>query len=159
MKKVITLFCCFAVCLFLLPGCISFISDVKHPDKQSQPENLLVKIDVEKNGATLDTLSAIVSKDKLAVSDSFQEKLENDIAAKTFFQFNGDNIRKTSADSYSIDYKISFKVPAAVDAGKNSKSFQYTDIGSASSITIKSGQPMYILETPAYKVKLTITKK
>jgi hypothetical protein len=160
MRRMITLVCCFAVCFFLMAGCNTICGSPTQSNKQSQADNinLLVKIDIEKNGAPLDSLSSIVSKDRISISHACQEKQESD-DCRIMLSFVGSNIKKSSEDSCSMDYSISMQLPLVVSRGKDMKSVQHTAVGSNSSINIKLGQPAYIYESSAYKVKLTITQK
>ncbi len=157
MKRIITLVCCFAVCLFLMAGCICIATGSRQPDRQTPTGNinLLVKIDVEKNGAPLDSLSSIAAKDKVAISNSCQEKQGDYITV----QFCGSNIKKFSADSYSMDYRINLTVPTVTISGRDIKNTNYTTLGSDSSINMKSGQPACIFESNIYKVKMTVIKQ
>ena len=59
MKRAIILVGCFAVCLTLITGCISLVGG---SDKQAQTNNtnLFVKIDIEKNGVPVDSVTSLV---------------------------------------------------------------------------------------------------
>ena len=155
MRRIITLVCCFAVCFFLAAGWIGVIGSVEESDQQFQTGdiNLLVKIDVEKNGTPLDYVSSIASRDKIIIFHKLQGKQEN--GNPVSLEFCGNNIKNFSEDCYSMDYNISLSVPA-ID---NNNNVQYRKLGCNSSINIKSGQPVCIFENNTYKVKLTITKK
>ena len=167
-RRVTILFCCFAACLVLLSGCISVIDAAPHSSgKQSKADNvnLLFKIDVEKNGVLLDSISSIASKDSITISDSCQEKQNN--SHNIILTFTGRNIKNVSEDSYSMVYGIGLQVPSITcdmvnngPSGSNSStraSVQYVTLNSNSSINVKSGQPVCIYENNVYKVKLTIT--
>lgn len=166
-RRVIILFCCFTACIVLLSGCINVVDATPHSgSKLSKTDNvnLLVKVDLEKNGAPLDSISSIVSKDNITLTHACRLKPENSAEIITL-KFTGSNIRKLSDDSYSIDYKIGMSIPMKVAATSASESsnrnlmggVQYCEAGSSSSISVKSGQPAYIYESNAYKVKLTVT--
>ena len=161
MKRIITLTCGFAVCFFLMAGCINILTATRQPGHtQTENINLLVKIDVEKNGAPLDSLSSIAAKDKVTISNSCQDKQGDYITV----QFCGSNIKKFSADSYSMDYRINLTVPTITISGKDAggkdiKNTNYTVLGSDSSINMKSGQPACIFESNIYKVKMTVIKQ
>jgi len=165
MKRAIILAGCFAVCLTLVAGCISVVGGGSVPhDKQTKADNvnLFVKIDIEKNGAVVDYTSSIVSKDNITLTHAFKIKPANEYEMATMFGFTGKNIRKSSEDSYSMDYSVDLKFPvetASAGGGTVNRSFQYMTDGCLSSITIKLGQPAYIYENNSYKVKLTIDNK
>ncbi len=162
MKRMIISTLCFATCLFLIAGCFSITDNAKQPEAYSKTEdvNLFVKIDIEKNGVPLDYFSSIVSKDTIVISNIIQEKQENGSGTSPIiFEFNGKKITKLSADSYSMDYKIGIKMPILVGNSKDSKTVQYVDTGSNSSINIRLGQPVYIFENNTYKFKMTIDTK
>lgn len=124
-------------------------------ENRADNTNLSVKIEIEKNGASTECLSSVVSKDTIYVSHAFQEKQENGSINATIFSFSGTDIRKLSTGCYSINYKVGLKVPLLI--GKDS--IQYQDIGSISSINVNLGQPVYLFENNTYKVKMTIHKK
>lgn len=163
MKKAIVVVWCVAVCLTLITGCVSFVGGGSvQPDKQAKADNtnLLVKIDIEKNGSVVDYLSSVVYKDTIIIAHSFKEK-DASIDEGIIFNFSGRNIRKTSEDSYLIDYSVDLKIPIATgnmnnDGRSANRSFQYTSATNISSINLKLGQPVYIYASNTYKVKLTI---
>ena len=168
MKRAIILAWCFAVCLMLFTGCISFVGggSVVQSDKQAKVENtnLFVKVDIEKNGSVVDYTSSIVYKDAITLTHTFNNKLAKECEGTAVFEFVGKNIRKTSEDSYSMDYSIGLKVPVATTtttSGGNTlnRSVQYMSEGSISSINIKLGQPVYIYENNEFKIKLMIDTK
>lgn len=162
MKRMATLTFCFATCLLLIVGCLSMTDNAKQPEVGSKTDdiNLSVKIDIEKNGAPLDCFSSIVSKDTIAISHIIQERQENGSGTSPIiFDFKGMKITKLSADCYSMDYKIGIRMPIIVGNSKDSKSIQYVDIGSTSSINIKLGQSAYIFENNTYRFKMTIDAK
>jgi len=167
MKRAIVLVGCFAVCLTLITGCVSVVGggSVVQSDKQAKVDNtnLFVKIDIEKNGSVVDYTSSIVYKDTITLTHIFNNKLANECEGTAIFEFVGKNIKKTSEDSYSMDYSIELKVPVATTAASGgntlNRSYQYMQEGSISSINIKLGQPVYIYENNAFKIKLKIDTK
>lgn len=155
MKRAIVVVGCVAVCLTLITGCISFAGGGSaQPDKQANADNtnLLVKIDVEKDGLHLDSLSSIVSQKYITISNIFREKSEK--GNITSVRFSGNNIKKLSEDTYSMDYNLNIDI--RIESNGNMQSMQ---VGSSSTINIKLRQPVCIYESNTYRVKLTIDTK
>ena len=156
MKKMMAYVCCCVICLLPVTGCISIEGGHSaNVDKQVKNDNtnLCARIDVEKNGASICYCSSIVSRNTITISHAFQEK---DNSGTIILAFTGNDIKQLSENSYSMNYKIGLKVPMAVSSGKDSRSFQYTEEGSSSTMNIKLGQPVYIYENTMFKVKLTL---
>lgn len=160
MKRAITLVCCFAATLTLLFGCVGVIGTATRPAStppESNDHNFLVKVDFEKNGALLDSISSIASKDSIPIIQQIYNEKQKKSVAMTILSFSANNIRKVSDRNYSMNYKVRLSAPVVISQSASGSTIQYTEFGSDSSLNIKLDQPTYIYESNVYKVKLTVT--
>ena len=160
MKRVMTLACCFAAALSLLSGCVGVIGTATRPAStppKSNDHNLLVKVDFEKNGVLLDSISAIVSKDSIPVIQHTYHEKQKKSEMVIGLSFNANNIKKVSKGTYSMNYKVRLTVPFVITKNAYGSSTLHTEFISDSSLNIKLDQPTYIYESNVYKVKLTVT--
>ena len=106
MKKVMILACCLAACLVLLSGCVGVIGTATRPAStppESKDTNLLVKVDFEKNGVLIDSISSIVSKDTVPVIQGRYHEKQKKSVMVTGLSFSANNIRKVSKEIYSMN--------------------------------------------------------
>jgi len=160
MKRVMTLVCCFAAGLVFLSGCVGVIGTATRPAStppKSNDTNLLVKVDFEKNGILIDSISAIVSKDSIPVIQHTYHEKQKKSEMVIGLSFNANNIKKVSKETYSMNYKVRLTVPFVITQNAYGSSTLHTEFVSDSSLNIKLDQPAYIYESNVYKVKMTIT--
>ncbi len=163
MKRAIILVGCFAVCLTLITGCISLVGG---SDKQAQTNNtnLFVKIDIEKNGVPVDSVTSLVSESSITLSHSFKEKMASEREETMNWKFRIQNMQKLSENSYLTNYGVDLIIPTETYSRSNDSkfitiSFQYVQEGGNSSKIVKLCEPAYVYENTPFKVKLTIDTK
>lgn len=162
MKRVMLLACCFAAGLVFLSGCVGVIGTATRPAStppKSNDTNLLVKVDFEKNGVLLDSISSLVSKDSIPVIQHTYHEKQKKSGAMTILSFSANNIRKVSDRNYSMNYKAKLSAPVVISQNTGGSTTQYTEFSSDSSLNIKLGQSAYIYESNIYKIKLTVTRQ